>query len=487
MRPLTAGNDWTSSMTKRHALNRSGILSLRVPPAMLTPDMATKRGAELRIGLRHRTNPVLPRIRRIGINVLPIEQRAIVAAAVLGTGNAAPDQSFPMRLAGLDPQQPPVVEVQEGIALVRWERTHSLRTAGPDDRVYYLDVAAGRIVFGNGVNGRIPQDGAQVRHLDYVVTRGTAGNLAANLDWQVRGAALNTGAVRFGTNPLPLTGGADASSTDELRIAARRRALQRSALTTNDDIRGTIGHLRSIGVHATDVLVGFDPSRPEASVPNSRTLLVTPGAALAVSPARIPVRRRLGRAAPARHRRTPARCHEGDDDDRYCHNDSACRRHRSGADPECRERCVAASAVAAAARRRRDALATGATRHARRNRNADRRGRWRGQCAELSVRNGCRRGRRGSRSPACRYRCGSRNAVARPPVSMRRPVANDERASTSAVSIRERGAVGVPGSAQLGASGRRTVGAGTVGRGGTARYPGGRTRTVSSPSMLRVR
>lgn len=43
-----------------------------------------------------------------------------------------------------------------------WTQVDSLATAGPDDHVYTLDPATGKITFGDGTHGAIPESGAQV-------------------------------------------------------------------------------------------------------------------------------------------------------------------------------------------------------------------------------------------------------------------------------------------------------------------------------------
>ena len=265
-------------------LNRTGVLLLRLPRMDLEPDPSRKRRARLRIRLRYRVNPSPPSIRRVGVNVVPVEQYRNVAAALVGSATGLPNQSFPLQSAGIDESQPPVIEVEEGGRFVQWGRADDFSEAAAEQRVYVLDESAGRLHFGNGVNGRIPQRGAQIRHRDYALTGGASGNLAANLDWHITGAKLNTGVERFGTNIRPMTGGADAWNAAELRAAARKRATDRLALVSNDDLAAIGDELATLGVADTQVLVGFDPVRPHTAVPGTRTLLVTPGTTLPGSP-----------------------------------------------------------------------------------------------------------------------------------------------------------------------------------------------------------
>ena len=52
--------------------------------------------------------------------------------------------------------------------------------------MYEFDAATERVRFGNGVNGRIPPQGATML-ATYAVSDGDQGNVAANRKWQVAG------------------------------------------------------------------------------------------------------------------------------------------------------------------------------------------------------------------------------------------------------------------------------------------------------------
>ena len=265
------------------ALNTTGVIRFRVPGSALTPRMRDKRRSRLRLRSRYRNNPLTPVITRVGLNVIDVEQRQYVPAAAIGTGNGQPDQVALLDLAGMDPDEPPGIEIAENNVFVRWQARDSLLEAGPDDRAFVLDTRAGRVRFGNGVNGRVPAAGAQIRHVGYYRTAGAAGNLTSGLDWSVRGALLANEAVRFGTNPIAMTGGQDEWTMKRLRAAAREQATRRRGRVTNEDLQEFGEQLRSLGVESAEVLTGFDPARPFAQLPNSRTLLVTPEDAIGIS------------------------------------------------------------------------------------------------------------------------------------------------------------------------------------------------------------
>jgi len=262
------------------ALNTNGVLLLQVPAVKLETQSTDKRRARLRIRMGHRINPSVPILQRLVINVIPVEQYQTIPAGLIASGSGLPDQQYPITTNGIDSLNPLQIEVAVAGNFIQWQRVDNFNEAKPDDRVYVLDEITDMLHFGNGVNGEVPLIDAQIRHLDYQVTDGLSGNLAANLDWNITGVQLNSGIKQFGSNIQPMRGGSDSWSADELRAAARQSATDRLALITNDDLELIGEELALLGIVKTDVLVGFDPSRPNITIPGTRTLLITPGNAL---------------------------------------------------------------------------------------------------------------------------------------------------------------------------------------------------------------
>jgi len=58
----------------------------------------------------------------------------------------------------------------------QWKRVANLDCFGPDDQVYTLDAESSKIVFGDGVSGRIPLTGSVIR-ASYSYGVGAEGNL----------------------------------------------------------------------------------------------------------------------------------------------------------------------------------------------------------------------------------------------------------------------------------------------------------------------
>jgi hypothetical protein len=218
--PLTIVSDTTGGLLTTGAL-------------LLDLDNVTISPREFAIELRSPNGfPRPPRFLRIEPNVIPIEQgRSVVSEAQ--KANGLPDFSFALAVPGLRfnaDSEPLELQANEADGLHGWNRCDRLAECGPDERVYELDTAAGRVTFGNGVNGRVPPQGTQIL-INYAVSDGEAGDVARNRQWKVTGFE---GA--FGTNPDPITGGAAPSGPIDQRRDARLRSRAEHALVSSEDI-----------------------------------------------------------------------------------------------------------------------------------------------------------------------------------------------------------------------------------------------------------
>jgi predicted phage baseplate assembly protein len=100
---------------------------------------------------------------------------------------------------------------------VRWYAQDNLFLSSPTDRHYAIDRARGLVFFGNGVNGRVlPQD-AQVSLQQFQSGGGTVGNVAAKTITQLLGAVSGVQSV---LNPRAAEGGSDGETLQAFRDRA---------------------------------------------------------------------------------------------------------------------------------------------------------------------------------------------------------------------------------------------------------------------------
>lgn len=180
---------------------------------------------------------------------------------------------------------------------VPWRAVPSLGAAEADDRVFVVDRAQGRVLFGGGGHGRpLPAGRDNARLRSYATTEGAVGNVAAGSVDKL----LSAVAVGEVTNPLPATGGAD---VEDLGVGLRRAAAltrhRRLALTEADveaiAREASPGVVRARAIGARD---RFGRPLPGAVrvvvVPRDGTAAPQPGAALLAT-----VRDALVAASPA--------------------------------------------------------------------------------------------------------------------------------------------------------------------------------------------
>ena len=250
------------------ALARTGVVVLRIPPG-------TGDSSVLRLRLDRGFFPVAPKLTKLALNVLPIVQLETVEAGMLARGNGLPDQVVSLDISNLPEPGAEVRELavftEEDNTRVEWTPVPDFKRSGPNDSHYVVDKPRKRLRFGNGINGRIPPRDSAIRHDAFHVTHGREGNLGASLKWRLAGSL-----GEFGKNLEPMSGGSDASSVEELIARARKQAVGRDALLTNDDLRDAVLNLPGFVVGRADVLVRHDPSVPHQPIRGTRTLIVVP-------------------------------------------------------------------------------------------------------------------------------------------------------------------------------------------------------------------
>lgn len=238
-----------------------------------------------------------PRWLRIEPNVIPITERTSIDYE-LHEANGRPDFTFDLGVPGLcfEPDaEAPRVQVPTDTEFRDWTVCDRLTEMGPEDRVYELDRARGRLLFGNGINGYKPAAGAEI-YVSYSVSSGADGNVAPNRKWTVTGF----GGV-FGTNPDAIAGGARRTDWTELRREGRSHVKEDHALVTAADIESAARALPLMEVARAWVLPRG--KGPQLGVVTLVVMRERPGGSEPAEPPETPrwreaVRRRLARRMP---------------------------------------------------------------------------------------------------------------------------------------------------------------------------------------------
>jgi hypothetical protein len=201
--------------------------------------------------------------------------------SISSSSDGTPGQRFRLYRTGVAVSTVQVF-VKEGAfgEVVEWTRVTNLTKYGPNDSVFTIYVTPTgitQIVFGNGVNGRIPTVKSDIT-CTYVQTSGSVGNVAANTITKLVSSSYPT--IINITNVVAAGGGSDIESIDSIKraipsvIRTRNGAVSLSdfedlALTTQGVSKAVVSYLGSASTGASIT----------ATVINTQTEYLTDGAA----------------------------------------------------------------------------------------------------------------------------------------------------------------------------------------------------------------
>lgn len=262
-------------------LRGSGVMILEFP-------RADRRGNEHELTFRPERATLMPRVRRITLNALPVRQCATLRPDFF-TGHNRPGQTIEIapltcfdpseaaegyvwRLAGRKRGLDVTVEVEEDGKLREWVHG-SLAHAAVGDRIYEIEESPDgsliKIRFGNGLNGSRPPQGSQIL-VRAKVSVGKSGNIAPGIEWVLDGLGSSW------TNHEPINGASDADDVTGLLAKLRARLRTERPLVTSAQIEEEALRLPpAFEVDRAKVVEDWQPGRRRPAWQATRTLLVT--------------------------------------------------------------------------------------------------------------------------------------------------------------------------------------------------------------------
>jgi len=223
----------------------------------------------------------------LGANAATLVQTRQAKTEFLGVGNAQPHQEMqlvhrPVIEGSL------VLEVESAEGWTAWSEVDGFHASREDDRHFKLDAEAGRVRFGNGLQGRAPQLGERVRSRGYRYGGGAAGNVApmaiSKLDGVAKVKAMN---------PLPAWGGADKETTAEALQRIPGELRRRDRAVTRGDFRELALAAPGAGVGRAECLPTFNPHSRDRQAAGVVSVVVWPRQDAARPNAPLPDRRLL--------------------------------------------------------------------------------------------------------------------------------------------------------------------------------------------------
>lgn len=208
-----------------------------------------------------------PRIQKIILNTAPVIQKKIVQDIWLGESKGLPEQVFKL----------PEIPVLRGslklkIAGEKWDEVEDFDSSGPESPHFTLENLKGEIRFGNGIWGKVPPEGTEIRVLEYEIVKGEQGNLQAGSRWTAKEVKLKGLTIN---NLKPATGGKDEESIAEAfeRFIRDFRVPYRAV--TSDDFEYIARETPGLRVAQAKAIPNFDPySRTERA--GSVTVVLIP-------------------------------------------------------------------------------------------------------------------------------------------------------------------------------------------------------------------
>ncbi|MBN1946178.1 MAG: putative baseplate assembly protein [Bradymonadales bacterium] len=183
----------------------------------------------------------MPRISRVLLNSVKVVNRQTVRNELVGSSRGTPNQRFELARKPLlegeeiyirESEMPTKEQLDELVDLfgdkaveeisgpergywVRWRRVDTFYGHHRDSRVYVIDPHAGAILFGDGIRGMMPPEGANnIVARSYYVGGGARGNVGSYSINILRNPIPYIDSV---TNHFPARGGADAETVEEVK------------------------------------------------------------------------------------------------------------------------------------------------------------------------------------------------------------------------------------------------------------------------------
>jgi hypothetical protein len=275
------------------AFRRSGIIRFLAPRDFPVRSAFGKDACWIRVRVLA-TGNYDPRLRLVVLNTTMASHTITLKDELLGSSNGTPGQRFATTkspvLAGqqlevLEPAMPSpearrLIREEEGDdairpvtagdprgpgVWVRWHEVPNFNGSGPRDRHYVIDRAAGRVDFGDGINGRIPPAGSKnIVMARYQTGGGASGNRKIHTIEQMKTAIPYVDKV---TNWEPAAGGADAEPIDKLIEHAPRQLRHGYRAVTAQDFED-LAMLASPGVARAHAVPLYDLVQdPDATAP----------------------------------------------------------------------------------------------------------------------------------------------------------------------------------------------------------------------------
>ncbi len=154
-----------------------------------------------------------------------------------------------------------------------WQRVDDFLKSGPDDYHYVLDPETGTVLFGNGLNGKVPQKTESIRARFYRYSQYEKGNITAGHQWGLDLVPAATPIVNR-VNAIAASGGRQKESVDDTKIRTRAVFHKDRAVLTKTDYETLALTTPGLRVARAKLVANFNPRFRRLKLPGEVTLIV---------------------------------------------------------------------------------------------------------------------------------------------------------------------------------------------------------------------
>lgn len=168
----------------------------------------------------------------------------------------------------------PAANVEDEIKTWRtWQQVDDFLQSGPDDYHYVLDPESGTVLFGNGLNGKVPQATEFIRARFYRYSQYEKGNITVGHQWVLDRVPPSTPIVNR-VNATAAAGGRRKESIDETKIRTRAVFHKDRAVLTKTDYENLVLNTPGLRVARAKLVANFNPKFRSLKLPGEVTLIV---------------------------------------------------------------------------------------------------------------------------------------------------------------------------------------------------------------------
>jgi hypothetical protein len=154
-----------------------------------------------------------------------------------------------------------------------WQRVDDFLKSAPDDYHYVLDPETGTVLFGNGLNGKVPEKTELIRARFYRYSQYEKGNITAGHQWVLDGVPASTPIVNR-VNAIAASGGRGKESIDDTKIRTRAVFHKDHAVLTRTDYETLALTTPGLRVARAKLVANFNPKFRNLKLPGEVTLIV---------------------------------------------------------------------------------------------------------------------------------------------------------------------------------------------------------------------